>query len=595
MISVLLSRELQTHRVDGSGGDGGRDCYFSDDDGTDAYELKSFTGRMTQSRRRQVKRSLAKAMERAPRSWTLVVPIDATPPEQAWFDSLQAGVSARLDWKDKTWLEEKLAQYPDITRYFSGAAEEVVRLLGEIAREDALPDNARALGERFSRAVRRLNEVDPYYQFVYSVTDEITTVTAHPRYPDAPRDRPLQVSATLRFDDSPASRGVRSAFADFMTYGTRVVIPGVHVEGLVVDAPGGLGGSFPGAELILDGTYEPAPEAAETIVLRIPPQPPIRRTVRLRVGERSRGQAGGFRLVSRDSSGLLTLDLRVDAAQKTLRANLNYHYVPKVLPQDAVPVLHFCAALAGGEKMAFADPSGAVFGTASGSFDPGDWPQVYIQCAEKLAEIQELVGTYFPLPLEFRPEDQRDMEYARMLLRGEEVQATWDGMAAQSRADTVGNLLAQIDAQGELFAFVAVQEETLVVAGGQLPLGFVQRWMPVARMSNLDEVRAWYQLGARGTVEIRLVPGDDKRMTIRQAPGFAPPPVPACGARPVGRCRPPIDYRGPSASRPLHGRRWQTRLATTEVNNLRAATDAASVVIIAHSRRHASGCFGAFR
>jgi hypothetical protein len=32
------------------------------------------------------------------------------------------------------WLEEKLAQYPDITRYFSGADEEVVRLLGEIAR-----------------------------------------------------------------------------------------------------------------------------------------------------------------------------------------------------------------------------------------------------------------------------------------------------------------------------------------------------------------------------------------------------------------------------------------------------------------------------
>ena len=105
MVSVLLSRELQTHRVDGSGGDGGRDCYFSDDNGTDAYELKSFTGRMTQRRRRQVKRSLARAMDQPTRSWTLVVPIDATPPEQAWFDSLQADISARLNWKDKTWLE----------------------------------------------------------------------------------------------------------------------------------------------------------------------------------------------------------------------------------------------------------------------------------------------------------------------------------------------------------------------------------------------------------------------------------------------------------------------------------------------------------
>jgi hypothetical protein len=523
MVSVLLSRELQTHRVDGSGGDGGRDCYFSDDNGTDAYELKSFTGRMTQSRRRQVKRSLARAMEQPPRSWTLVVPIDATPPEQAWFDSLQADISARLDWKDKTWLEEKLAQYPDITRYFSGAAEEVVRLLGEIAQEDALPDDARALGERFSGAARRLNEVDPYYQFAYSVSGETTTVTAHPKYPDAPRDRPLQVTATLRFDGSPASQGIQSALADFMTYGTRVVIPGVHVEGLVVDAPGGLGGSFPGAELALDGTYEPAPEAAETIVLRIPPQPPIRRTVRLRVGERSRGQAGGFRLASQDGSGLLTLDLRVDAAPKTLHASLSYRYLPDVLPQDAVPVLRFCEALAGGEQMAFADPDGTVFGTASGSFDPADWPQIYIQCAEKLAEIQELAGASFPLPVEFRPEDQRDMEYARMLLLGEKVQATWSGMTAPLPADTASNLLAQIDAHGELFAFVAEHQETLVVAGGHLPLGVVRRWMPAVRMCNLHDVRAWYQTGAKGTVEVRLVPGDDKRMTICQVPGAVLP------------------------------------------------------------------------
>ena len=529
MVSVLLSRERQTHRVDGSGGDGGRDCYFSDENGTDVYELKSFTGRMTQSRRRQVKRSLARAMEQAPRSWTLVVPIDASPPEQAWFDSLRAGVSARLDWKDKTWLEEKLAQYPDIIRYFSGAAEEVVRLLAEIAHEDVLPDDARALGERFSGAVRRLNEVDPYYQFAYSVTGDTTTVTAHPKYPDAPRDRPLHVTATLRFDDSPASREVQGALADFMTYGTRVVIPGVHVEGLVVDAPGGLGGTFPGAELILDGTYELAPEVPETIVLRMPPQPPIRQTVRLRVRERSRGQGGGFRLASKDNSGLLFLELRVDTALKTLRAELSYCYLASVLPQDAVPVLRFCAALAGGEQMAITDPGGAVFGTASGSFDPEDWPQAYIQCAEKLAEIQELAGASFPLPLEFRPEDQRDMEYARMLLTGQAVHATWSGMTAVLPPNTASNLLRQSDEQGGLFAFMALHNETLIVAGGHLPLGVVRRWMPAVAISNLDHVRAWRRKGAKGSVEARLLPGEDNRMTIRHLPGAILPPPPSAG------------------------------------------------------------------
>jgi hypothetical protein len=82
MVSVLLSRLRQARRVDGSGGDGGRDCYFPGEDGTDVYELKSFTGRMTQTRRRQVERSRARAVKTDPRTWTLAVPIDPTPGEQ---------------------------------------------------------------------------------------------------------------------------------------------------------------------------------------------------------------------------------------------------------------------------------------------------------------------------------------------------------------------------------------------------------------------------------------------------------------------------------------------------------------------------------
>lgn len=70
MVSVLLSRIWQARRVDGSGGDGGRDCYFTDADGTDVYELKSFTGRMGRTQRRQVERSLRRAMNDSPRSWT---------------------------------------------------------------------------------------------------------------------------------------------------------------------------------------------------------------------------------------------------------------------------------------------------------------------------------------------------------------------------------------------------------------------------------------------------------------------------------------------------------------------------------------------
>ena len=62
MVSVLLSR-LYPHarRIDGKGGDGGRDVQIAreeDDPITNAFELKSFTGRITPGRRKQVARSL---------------------------------------------------------------------------------------------------------------------------------------------------------------------------------------------------------------------------------------------------------------------------------------------------------------------------------------------------------------------------------------------------------------------------------------------------------------------------------------------------------------------------------------------------------
>ena len=62
MVSVLLSRlHPDSQRIDGKGGDGGRDVQIvcpGDGSVIDAFELKSFTGRMGDVQRPQVKRSL---------------------------------------------------------------------------------------------------------------------------------------------------------------------------------------------------------------------------------------------------------------------------------------------------------------------------------------------------------------------------------------------------------------------------------------------------------------------------------------------------------------------------------------------------------
>ena len=522
MVSVLLSRLRQTHRVDGRGGDGGRDCYFPGEKGTDAYELKSFTGRMERTQRRQVERSLARAMGQSPRTWTLVVPIDPTPAAQQWFDSLGAGLPAQLEWLGTTWLEEQLARFPDIVRYFSGAAEEVVRILTEISREDALPGDAAGLAQRFAGQASRLNEIDPYYWFEFIIAGEMVTVTAHPRYPDAARDRPVTVTATLQFDDSPGQQEAQAAFAEFMKFGTPVTIPAASITKLAVDAPAGLGGEFQDATLSMDGTFPPGAEQAPTVLLRVPAQPPVRQVIRMDVIERSAGPAGGLRMIARDRSGLLTLEQRFDIVRRTYQAHLAYRLHSAVLPQDAVPVLNFCAEVAAGQELTVTDPAGNILAVGSGAFGPAAWPETYIRCAELLAEVQQLTGTAFPLPDAFSAEDQRDMHYVRAILRGEDVQAQWSGMVAPLAESAVDNLLTQIEQLGDRFAFALATPETVEVAGEQLPIGVVLHVMRSTRVANLDEVRAWRLAGADGSIEVRFEPASNKDMTVRAAPGGAP-------------------------------------------------------------------------
>jgi hypothetical protein len=514
MVLVLLSRVQQAQRVDGSGGDDGRDFYFSDVNGTDAFELKSFTGRLTSAIRQQVERSLNRAMRHSPRSWTLVMPVDPTSTDEQWFNSLRTDFSVPLEWMGKTWLEENLNRYPDIVRYFSGGADEVVRLLSEIADGGTRVQDAELLPTRFGRAVRRLNEIDPYYRFSYSATRDAASVTAHPRYPGAFHDRPIEVNNILRVDDSPGSIVAQETLPEVITFGTRVVIMAGSIDGLVVDTPGGLRGELSGADLILDGAFLPVTEAENTILLRVPPLPPVRYSARLHVEDWSRGPEGLISLRAQDSSGLLGLDLRIDPARQTCEAQLSFRYVSSALPNDAVPVLRICAALANGEQVAFADPGGKVFGIASGRLNSADWPEAYIKCAENLAEVQRLTGAYFPLPEAFSPDDQRDMEYARMILSGGIVDAQWNSMTVRLKIDTVRNLLEQIDSHGQPFAFAAVQEETVFVAGGQLPMGWVQRSVPSAKLSNLREVRKWYEIDGTGTIDVRLEPVGNTDMMI---------------------------------------------------------------------------------
>lgn len=191
-------------------------------------------------------------------------------------------------------------------------------------------------------------------------------------------------------------------------------------------------------------------------------------------------------------------------------------------PARGFPVLALCNALASGEKMAIATLDGQVLAIGTGPFNSVNWPDgdSYLQCAEQLAAIQERAGAFFPLPTGFEPDDQVCMDYAEKLLRGEEVQITWDGATAQCDHDQVGFLLAGTAQTGEVFTFFRAGQETPEFAHGRLPLGAITEIAHSTRIENFAEARAWYDSGTDGRVEVRLAPANNNQMTVRLG-GFA--------------------------------------------------------------------------
>lgn len=105
-------------------------------------------------------------METGPRTWTLAVPLTRPPVEQRVV-RLQGRRSARGTGMARQDLARGAAgPVPGDHPLLSGAAEEVVRMLAEIRREDALPGDTAGLTRRFAAEAGRL---DLYYRFEFGI------------------------------------------------------------------------------------------------------------------------------------------------------------------------------------------------------------------------------------------------------------------------------------------------------------------------------------------------------------------------------------------------------------------------------------------
>ncbi|MEW2084195.1 P-loop NTPase fold protein [Streptomyces sp. NPDC005283] len=145
LVALLILR-LRPHAqvVQGTDKDRGYDVFeHSEDEGFVQYELKAFTGRMTSDRRVQIRRSLQR-LEPQPDHWDLVVPIDPTPSEAAWFAGLRDEFPFVRQWNDLRWLNRLLGDQPDLVAYVVGGSPDLLgrRLRDAMAGRRSLPGKA---------------------------------------------------------------------------------------------------------------------------------------------------------------------------------------------------------------------------------------------------------------------------------------------------------------------------------------------------------------------------------------------------------------------------------------------------------------------
>ena len=186
VIAFLINREHPSSiRITPSQGDGGVDILHRNGDGIGGdfvYQVKKFTRRLTAGQKKQIEGSLdrlstdSRWQELEVASWILVLPLDPTPEEDAWFQELLSKTSFQGTWFGLNYVEQLAAKYPDVIDYYlhghrdllSQKMNDLVALFTPNQGVESL--NAKESIPRLQSAVRALQR-DPFYSYSMQVGD----------------------------------------------------------------------------------------------------------------------------------------------------------------------------------------------------------------------------------------------------------------------------------------------------------------------------------------------------------------------------------------------------------------------------------------
>ena len=501
MVSVLLSTlNPDARRIDGSGGDGGRDVQIKTETELHIYECKSFTGRLTKSRRAQIKNSLETALAHQPDRWTLVVPIDHTPGELQWFESLEREYEAcPLDWLGKDWLDRQMMTHPALKRYFvDGVNDEVIKLIKELNFEQTgLDGNLEDGIKRIKDLSTRLNEIDPYYRIDFSIVDGEVSVSHHPKWKGAEEERPITFGLRFEFPDTDIGNRAKDDFRHKIERGDEIVMPGTYVTVNSVSGPVGMVADLEGssAEIKIGSSRARIEKKIRARFIVSDAEGKRKSTIPVTFEERQLGRRYGT-LYGHDNTNSILLSTEIDSAvdeEGRVSGKISFTFQPQegLSPHDLLALLKFGQNLCSPNFMTLefdgvrplSDPI-ALNGTSP-------VPDILVETVENLARIQSKSNTHFATPVVFSRQQLEEIRTAIHLLDGGEFELSDSPRftAKCDRVDSVDESAPEIR-EGAQFSIQLSAYHPRMICGEEVYLGTGIYFCKRVEVDNSPEILA---------------------------------------------------------------------------------------------------------
>lgn len=477
-------------RVDGSGGDHGRDVQLRSGDELTIWQVKAFPDRLNKSKTRksQIKKSLDRAAKLNPTRWHLVAPMAPNSSELAWYDKLRENYPFVAEWRDRTWLDQEFAKHPDLVRYAKSVSEELLDRAAQYKLEkEVLAGGVPDLIERHADLDTLADEISPHYRArIVAGRDGAQAVTFEAKHDEAP---PITIEADLSLPDDATVDSLRDALRDAIGFGRSVDVPGEYVASVRVNGPPELKiGQNIDRVALLRIIAIPEDIALPAVVSIVGPAGLPLARLRFTLTKRTSG-TNGAQLTGWDPARTAELTVRLD--QTTGNAILNVAGNPDtgpILPSALLPALRFFAAsqapnrvlvTIGGTPLADPSPCPA---------QPLDHIARVTQAAEDLAAIQDHLHDPFPVPA-LNPRLADLLTRLRRLLDGEQVAWRRGTMSWQLDAGRVAEFLADIGTANH-FTFAADTPTLRVQIGDTtVEVGPIRFYAAEAEISSIQQLR----------------------------------------------------------------------------------------------------------